>query len=183
VDNPDSTARVRADLPQMPDEVINEWLKPYVEQLGWPPSTDIYQLPANRWNGILSHKPIAFWARVKWRFEQGSLEFSDLDLESRQAICGLRDAHYSGIKNAYSEITDGKERLLSILKFVIQNECIPSSIILLESGSQFSVVDGHHRLIAYYLNREPEFRKLFSLDTRNFNCSLNRWVGAFTGWV
>jgi hypothetical protein len=173
----DDTINLRAVFPNMPDEVMNEWLKPYVQMLGWPPPTDKCELPQGRWRGILSIKPVAFWARVRWRFEEGSLEFDDLDAETQQTLFRLGEAHYCGKQNEYSEITDGKQRLLNIFKYVFQHGNIPSSIIFLEVGLKLSVIDGYHRLVAYFLNQKPEFRKLLPNGAHVFDSKLRKWIG------
>ncbi len=163
----------------MPDEVVDEWLKPYVQMLGWPPSTNKYEIPQNRWQGILSMRPLAFWARVQWRFEERSLEFDELNAETQQTLLRLGEAHFGGKQNEYSEITDGKQRLLSIFKYVFQHGGIPSSIIFLEEGSELSVVDGHHRLVAYFLHKKPEFRNLLPNGAHVFDSKLRKWIGSY----
>ncbi len=175
----DETINLRADFPNMPDEVINEWLKPYVQIHGWPPSTNKYLIPQGEWQGILSMKPLAFWARVQWRFEESTLEFDELNVESQQRLLGLGDAHYCGKQNEYSEITDGKERLLSIFQYVFQRGNIPSYIIFLQEGSELSVVDGHHRLVAYFLNQKPEFRNSLPNGAHAFDSKLRKWIGSY----
>jgi hypothetical protein len=175
----DSIAVVRADLPNTPDEILDVWLKPYVEILGWPPCSDIHTVPGGRWRGILSKRPVAFWARVRWRQENGAIEFHELDDDSLHAVVGLRDAHVFGITNAYSEITDGGQRLTDIISYVLKHGCIPSAVIFLETGSQLSVIDGHHRLVAYFLNRDSRFREKLPPGVAEFNATVRKWIGRY----
>jgi hypothetical protein len=175
---------LRADFPDMPEEVLNEWLKPYVEMLGWPPSKDKCELPQGRWRGILSVKPVAFWARVQWRIEESSLELEDLNAETQRILLCLGEAHYCGKQNEYSGITDGKKRLAKILAYIIAHGCIPSVLVFLEEGSKLSIIDGHHRLVAYFINKDPKQRQAMrqglSRDLPPFNTTLRKWIGSYS---
>jgi hypothetical protein len=175
--NDNFIAMLRADLPNTPDEVLDVWLKPYVEILGWPPCSDINAVPSGRWWGILSKRSVSFWSRVRWRQEDGAVEFLDLDYDSQQAVLGLRDAHVFGIPNAYSQITDGEQRLTGIMSYALKHGSIPSALIFLDTGSQLSAIDGHHRLVAYFLNRDSKFRATLPSGTTEFSPTLHKWIG------
>ena len=171
---------MRADLPHAPDEVLEEWLKPYAEMIGWPPSPNSRGPLIGRWHGILSKRPVAFWANVRWRLAGGPLEFDHLDSDSRTALLGLRDAHVFGIRNAYSEITDGKQRLTNIMEYVLRHGRIPGAVLFLESaGQRLSVIDGHHRLVAYFLNRDTRFRQALAGGVPAFDPALRKWIGEY----
>jgi len=171
---------LQADLPHAPDEVLNEWLAPYAEMLGWPPSLDRNAQPLGRWRGILSERSIAFWARVRWRQEEGPLEFSDLDEESQQTLLDLNSAYVRGVPNAYGiGITDGRQRLISILAYVFKHGCVPSVVVFLESGSQLSVIDGHHRLVAYFMNKGTRLADAIGAGGAEFNGTLRKWIGSY----
>lgn len=176
---------MRADLPNMPEEVIKEWLDPYAELLGWPPPKDKYDLPQGRWQGILSRRPVAFWARVHWRFEKSPLEFENLSDESRGRLVPLGEAIYYGKQNEYSEITDGRDRLVRILTHIRTNGTVPSILVFLEEDSKLSVIDGNHRLVAYFINKDPLHRQtLGQVFPKNmlsvpFNPTLHKWIGSF----
>ena len=170
---------LQADLPHAPDEVLNEWLVPYAERLGWPPSPDRSSPPLDRWRGILSGRSLAFWACVRWRREEGPLESSELDQKSQQTLLDLYDAYVRGIPNAYGiEITDGKQRLINALAYVQKHGYVPSVIVFLESGSRLSVIDGHHRLIAYFMNKDRRFADAIGPRSTEFNATLRKWIGS-----
>ena len=170
---------LRTDLPHAPNEVLVEWLVPYAEMLGWPPSPDCRSCPSGRWQGILSRRPVAFWGQVRWREENRSLEFADIDVKSQLHLCGLRDAHVLDRKNAYSEISDGKQRIKRIMSYVLHHGTLPSALILLDTGSQVEIIDGHHRLVVYFLNRDPMFRKALPTGAAEFDPRLHKWIGRF----
>ncbi len=172
---------LRADLPHAPNQVLNEWLVPYADMLGWPPSPDCHSYPSGRWEGILSRRPVAFWAQVRWREESSPLEFGNVDAKSQSHLYGLRDAHVFDRKNAYSEITDGKQRIKRIMSYVLQHGTIPSAVILLDTGLQLDVIDGHHRLVVYFLNRDPMFRQALPQGIAQFDPTLHKWIGRFHG--
>ncbi len=52
--------KVKEDLSNFPDEVINEWLLPYAQSIGWPPTHE-------RWRGIFFSKPLEFWQATTWQ--------------------------------------------------------------------------------------------------------------------
>jgi hypothetical protein len=171
---------LQADLPHTPDEILREWLAPYAEMLGWPPSPDPNSLPLGRWRGILSGRPLSFWARVRWRREDGVLEFSDLEEQSQQKLLDLNAAYVRGIPNAYGiEITDGRQRLIRALAYAFKYGCIPSVIVFLERDSQLSVIDGHHRLVAYFMNKGTRLRDAIGSGGTEFDPTLCKWIGSY----
>ena len=55
-----STAAILKEmLPNFPDALAQEWLAPYVDELGPPKSF-------GRWLNILAGKPLEFWSEVSW---------------------------------------------------------------------------------------------------------------------
>jgi hypothetical protein len=98
-------------------------------------------------------------------------------------ILRLGEAHYCGKQNEHSEITDGKQRLAKILAHTITHGHIPSVIVFLEEGSKLSVIDGHHRLVAYFINKDPKQRQALSQglskDLPPFNTTLRKWIGSY----
>jgi len=172
-------AAIKGDLPHMPVEVIREWLLPYAQLLEWPPAVGLSHA-ANRWHGILSHRPLEFWRKVRWRQETGVLELDDLDDQSRSHLLGIRDSHVLGINNAYSGIEDGKRRIASILHYVLKHGSIPSAISLLADGARLDVIDGHNRLVVYFLNRNPKFRNALPPDAAPFDPTVHKWIGSFS---
>jgi hypothetical protein len=101
-------------------------------------------------------------------------EFPFITYPTQQTLLRLGEAHYCGKQNEYSEITDGKQRLLSIFKYVFHHGNIPSSIIFLEEGLELSVIDDHHRLVAYFLNQKPEFRNSLPNGAHIFDSKLRK---------
>jgi len=155
----------------MPEEVVDVWLKQYVEDLGWPPLHD-------RWRGILGQRSVAFWARVVWRHESGPLDPGKISGRSQGHLSGMKDAYIRNIQNDYwREIEDGKKRLGKILAFVRENGRVPGPLVFLETGSVLSVVDGHHRLLAYFMSRDPEWRKQYFPGWIQFDATMEKWIG------
>ncbi len=173
--------KLKADFPHFPEEVLDIWLKPYLSVCGWPPHEDRTMLPQGRWKGILSVRPVSFWAKVHWRKEHGELHFRDLATNSQEAIVGIRDAHLFGKVNSYCEISDAKERLKRIMAFVAQNGVLPSPVILLRTARSLAVVDGHHRLVIYFMNKEPQFRQALHSGVAEFKSDQPMWVGYHEG--
>jgi len=171
---------LQADFPHTPDEVLKEWLAPYAELLGWPPDLDENSMPLGRWRGILSGRPLAFWACVRWRREEGPLESSDLDEESWRTLLEMSAAYVRGVPNAYGTgITDGRQRLIRILAYVHEHGCVPSVIAFLQRGAQLSVIDGHHRLLAYFMTKDWGSAAATGPGGAEFKPTLRKWIGIY----
>ena len=137
-------------------------------------------VPCGRWRGILSGRPLAFWARVRWRRDDGPLESSDLDEGSQQRLLGLYDAYVRGIPNAYGiGNADGKQRFINALAYIQKHGYVPSVILFLTSGSLLSVIDGHHRLVAYLMNKDKRFADAIGPQGAEFNATLRKWIGSY----
>ena len=135
---------IKKDLPNFPNEVIEEWLMPYAKTIGWPPTND-------RWVGILSARPLTFWRSTIW--EQAKLDLSLITFSGETLNCfsGLRDAYLFGKDNSYARFIDnGKQRYLSALSYILRTGNFPKPIHLLLENNEYSIVDGNHRFTAWW---------------------------------
>lgn len=72
--SPADLSRVFDDLPQMPREVVEQWLGPYVQSEGWPPPLGSDGVPTNRWRLLLGLQSLEYWRRVRWELKDLALD-------------------------------------------------------------------------------------------------------------
>jgi len=141
--------RIQGDLPNFPQEVIVDWIEPYVKDLGWPPL-------AERWRGILYGKSFNFWKSVNWRKQRLSLEEIHLDLDASLIARSLFDAYVLDQDNDYKATLGekGKQRFLSAMKYVLKHGKLPRPLVLLRSDFGYGIADGNHRYLAWMITKK-----------------------------
>lgn len=149
----------------MPEEVFRLWFDDRIRANGWPP----VNLP---WLGALREFPLSFWARLKWDLETVMLNYDELTEKARDIVDGLIQANFYGASNEYSSYLDNsKQRLNRILEFVKIQHQLPSSLIFVEVSGLLEIVDGSHRLAAYFeMKRNGVSEPMISSQTK-------AWVG------
>jgi hypothetical protein len=146
----DETIRtlLRDILPNFPDALAEEWLAPYVSELGAPQSY-------GRWLNILAGKPLDFWRDVSWTLAGIDLVVavqSSLTSACNAALTEMERAYFDGIANPYSQISDGRERTLLTLTFLQKHRVFPNppAFFCYPTGL-LEIVDGNHRMLAFIL--------------------------------
>lgn len=133
---------IKKDLNNFPDEVIKLWIEPYACDIGWPPENQ-------RWLGILFAKDLNFWKKVKWEKKEIDLINVFFSFETRQCLEGMENAYIKKEKNGYSTISNGETRFLFSLKYLMEHGSFPEPLCLLFENGEYSIVDGHHRTLAW----------------------------------
>jgi len=64
------------ELQNFPEDVIEQWIKPYAELSGWPPKVGLDGVPTDRWRYLLSLKPLSWWQNGEWVKCKGSLSIA-----------------------------------------------------------------------------------------------------------
>ena len=147
----DAKSRLRADLPNFPEEVVTHWLDEYAENPGWPPQPDYLINPQNRWNALLRYKSVGWWQTVKWQLEQLKPEELPFNEESLENIHGVGAAFLSPVATKYSFIHDLKPRCASILRYMLENGAFPVPVFVVCERGVYDIADGAHRLAVYWL--------------------------------
>jgi hypothetical protein len=134
---------IRAAAPEWPPEATDCWLFEIAKgkDKGWPPNQN--------WYYVLGRRSFDQWLLVHW--ERRSLPLTrDIfsDMANRQ-ISGIIGA-MAGETNIYSNLYRSKERFQAQLGYVVHNGTYPRAPILMPSGGHFDIVDGNHRLAAYF---------------------------------
>jgi hypothetical protein len=83
-----SVADIKKDLPNCPDEVIDDWLHYFANEpdCGWPPPDP---LGDHRWAGILGDRPLSWWKDVTWEKEAVKCDPASLAPKSRSVAATM----------------------------------------------------------------------------------------------
>ena len=74
---------IKAELPDWPDEVIEEWLLRLANRAdtGWPPPQDVN---FHAWGPILGYRPLSWWKDVTWQLDERDVGFDALCKDTKQ---------------------------------------------------------------------------------------------------
>jgi len=134
---------IKKDLPNFPDEVIQDWLLPPANDIKWPPKHQ-------RWEGILFGRAVEFWRAKKWEKRNIDLSKIIFSQDTKKISDELYKAYILGQNNLYMrEIKNGKLRCKDALSYLLENGKFPKPIHLLFEQNQYSIVDGNHRFVAW----------------------------------
>lgn len=138
-------------LPNFPKELLEEWLLPYAKSEGWPPAPSDFDKPLGRWRYLLKGQPLTYWKSIDWRRLDGFLQPSNLSPECQSILLDMIMGAVKGQVNLYSmEIPDLKDRFDRIVRFLSEDGFLPCPPALLVEKDGFAVLDGNHRLAAYF---------------------------------
>ncbi len=127
----------------VPDVVIDTWLLPIAQEYGWPPN--------EKWHYVLSRKKFDEWQQIRWSYEEIEIDFSSFYSGSISTIHGLIDTYVHNQKNDYSNLINGKDRFNNCVIYIMQNGGFPKPPLLMKGAEGFEVIDGNHRMAAYWL--------------------------------
>lgn len=139
---------IQKDLPNMPAEIIEVWLKPIAqrEDYGWPPGE------YNAWHYELgSDSRLAYLAGLRWDKKEMALNPDMIDKHDMNSVMDLFQTHVVGISMSsaasqpehYSLFRDHCDYLKEHGTFI-------NPIVLEETGAGLHVLDGFYRLCAYF---------------------------------
>jgi hypothetical protein len=140
-----SVESLKADLPHMPDEVIEGWLMTHHGRFGWPPRVD------NDWRYVLrSGNDLVYLQKLRWQKEVFHLSASALSPKDKEIIVGLFRAHILNEANVYSMMSDGRDRFERCLAYIKTNGVFPKPPVLQRRPEGYWILDGNHRLTSYF---------------------------------
>jgi hypothetical protein len=139
-------AKLKHDLPNMPDEVIEDWLLTHYHRFGWPPKID------NEWRYILRPgNDLSYLKQLKWKKEMFHLSANALSSKDKEIIVGICRAHILNEENIYSvNMSDGRDRFDRCLAYIKDKGVFPKAPVLQRRKEGFWILDGNHRLTAYF---------------------------------
>ncbi len=129
--------KIKKDLPNFPDKVVEIWLLPFCNKFGWPPGG------TDNWESVLMYKPKQWWQNVDWN--KKNLKFSDLKLSKNYDDC--TDNMARNFLSKEDRITvDEVKRIKSVKNFLTKNLRVPEPIIVIETERGYDIADGNHRI-------------------------------------
>lgn len=142
---------LKAWLPNFPDEILGDWLMPYAKSEGWPPADHVDSAPAGRWRYLLGLRTIAELREISWQEEHRHISIHELRPDYRDISVEMTLAAVAKQTNLYSvSIPDLSERFNSILAHLRKHGSLPAPPVLLSGHDGLQVLDGNHRLAAYF---------------------------------
>jgi hypothetical protein len=138
---------IKRDLPDWPDEVIEEWLLKLANRsdTGWPPPEPLGNHP---WKYILGARPLSWWKEVTWTLEEHQMNFDALAKNSKRIVKDMIDGHINRVPNTYFGWPESKARFLSAGQYVSQYGTFPKPPMAVRLDDGLSVLDGNHRMTA-----------------------------------
>ncbi|MGH7182066.1 MAG: hypothetical protein ACREJN_08825 [Nitrospiraceae bacterium] len=135
-------------FPNMPDEVFDMWLAPFIEKIGWPFTDVSADLSGTRWNILLGEIPLYVWNRLAW--SRVDLEFTKLDFTfcAELAIESIVDNCVHGLTTGTENLQNTKERFWACAEFIRVHQTIPKPIVAIYKNKKIEVMDGNHRIAA-----------------------------------
>ena len=142
---------LKATLPNFPEEILEDWLTPYANSEGWPPANGLDSIPRDRWRYLLGGRTLAQLRSIEWQEHNRHLSIHELRDDYKQICVDMVLGAVQKQINLYSSsIPDLSERFNRILGYLREHGTLPKPPVLLSSESGFQVLDGNHRLAAYF---------------------------------
>ncbi|WP_162925871.1 hypothetical protein [Isoalcanivorax indicus] len=169
--------QVSKDLPNFPDDVINQWIGYYAESEGWPPPAPL----EGRWKGLLANRDLEYWSSLRWSKEALYPPSLVLTPNCNRLIQEMIGFHEAGVPCPYSEFMgeEAKLKLAKLLQYLRESGNLPCSPILIEKRGEHEIIDGNHRVVAYLLWGYWKDKEVFQKEP--FPVPLNQaiefWVG------
>lgn len=154
--------RIKASLPNFPDCVIENWLLPFAEDIGWPPK-ELDGFLIDRWRDLLGQRTdLEYWKNVKWKLIEMEIIPPDFESESKDKIEKIIEFCVFDRPNWLSDaIPSMKRRFDSLVRYIKENGVYPIPPVIIDKKEGLCLIDGNHRLSAYYycaglLTKVPE---------------------------
>lgn len=128
---------IKADLPNTPDDVIDIWLLPHSKRkgFGWPPRKN------NEWKYVLGlDRAFSDLQKLRWELEEIIITPEVLNPSSKDMIEIIYQSYAS----------DGYKRVADLVAYMMEYGKFPRPVILEKTPEGYSVLDGSHRITAYF---------------------------------
>jgi len=135
-----SIADIQKDLPGWPDEVVEEWLHFYANDIGWPPPEPL----GGRWNDILGSRPLSWWNNVTWKKETVTCWPEKLSSKSRAIV----NSTIKEVAKAPAE-DETRKRVKRAMDYILDNGAFPNAMAAMRVPTGLQFVDGNHRMSAF----------------------------------
>ena len=141
MDEEELKTKIREDLTNFPEEIVEEWVLGHHRR--WPPED------VSNCGPVFLFKSLDFWKNVSWNLidmEVSDFSFSDDPDNAIYAIAGSFSFDTEDPSSIFREITS--ERSIEILSYILEHGEFPKPPCLLSQDGNYEIADGHHRLYA-----------------------------------
>jgi len=132
--------QIKKQLPNWPDEVVNEWLLYFALDVGWPPQEP---LGTDRWGGILGNRPLSWWADVEWKQETVDCSRASLSDITQFRIADVSDPYYGSKASKAEQLQYRKP-----FQYLLEHGSFANPALAMRDNGKLRFIDGHHRLAA-----------------------------------
>jgi hypothetical protein len=139
---------------QMPDELFDMWIKPEIESRGWPFRGNETAVSDHAWSKYLRDRGPRFWSEVRWN--RVSRCFVGIPIEERAKNIGRmlaevgRKFQETGIAES-TLVPNSPQKVVALANATLASQQLPKPLVCLVQGSEWWLMDGHHRLGAMFL--------------------------------
>jgi hypothetical protein len=171
---------IKHDLPEWPDDVIDQWLLNLARRpdLGWPPPDPF---GFSSWKYILDSKPLTWWSNVVWQLQTIDCSFDNLAIGTKRIVIEMSSAHLNGANNIYGAMVDSRERFGRALQYIMQYGSFPRALVGMRIASGLSVLDGNHRIAAHFVTQSMASDDLERRGLRRPSQAQRVWMGTYCG--
>ena len=133
---------IKKDLPNCPDEVIEEWLVYLAnrDDTGWPPPDPL----TGSWAAILGGRPLSWWQDVSWQKEATDCSLAALAPKTHGIVTAMRAEI-----NAQKADAVTQRRFNHALVHILTEGKIPKPLTGMKVNGRLLVLDGNHRVAAF----------------------------------
>jgi len=166
---------IKADLPDWPDDVIEQWLLTLAKQpdMGWPPPDP---LKGHRWELLITN-PVAWWKDVTWTLEVRDCRFDKLSAAARIIVNKMYQALIEGIDNGYGG-DNSQQRFQRQLRFLALKGKFESPPVMMPIATGLSALDGSHRVFALHIALQMSNEDLAKYNVKRPSAMQSVWVGS-----
>ena len=166
-----SVAEIKDDLPEWPDDVIEQWLHYFANEpdCGWPPPDP---LGNHRWNGLLGGKPLSWWKSVTWEKETVTCDLTSLTQKARTDVSNIIADFNAGTADAST-----KKRVAQPWIYIRDHGVFPRSLVTMKKVDGLSLIDGSHRMAAFEIVQGLTDAQLAEMGVSRPARTQEVWVG------
>jgi hypothetical protein len=167
-----SVADIQKDLPDWPDDVVEQWLHYFANEAdcGWPPPDPVGD---HRWHGLMGGKPLPWWKNVTWEKETVKCDLASLTAKARADV---NDIIVEMDAKTASEST--KKRVAQPWVYIRDNAVFPRTLVTMKKPDGLSLIDGTHRMAAFQMIQRLTDAQLAGLKMKRPALEQAVWIGA-----
>jgi hypothetical protein len=131
-----SVADIQKDLPNWPEDVIEQWLLYFANETdcGRPPPEPLGE---HRWKSLLGGRPLSWWKNVTWKKQKVKCDLASLSIKARTDVTDIVAQMKSGTADAST-----KKRVAQCWLYIKDNAIFPRALVTMKIQDGLSLLDG-----------------------------------------